>query len=81
MRTVNLYRYEEDNGVVVITPNPRVETDIPYKARLIAEENAILTNGEVETPAVDISFAEVSSWSEKATEERNDIEAAGLEIV
>ena len=64
MITVNLYKYEKDNGVVVITPNAESLIDAPYKVRLIAEENAVLTNGEIETPAIDIGFDEVDSWSE-----------------
>ena len=69
MKIINLYKYEKDNGVIVITPNAESPIDSPYKARLVAEENAILTNGELETAVIDVSFDDVSSWSEKATEE------------
>lgn len=63
MQKVNLYRYE-DNATVVITPNPRNETDQPSRMRLIADENAVLTNGEIETLAVDVMLDEVELWRE-----------------
>lgn len=63
MQKVDLYRYEE-NGTVIITPNARAETDTPSRMRLIAEENAILTNGTTETPAVDVMLDEVDKWHE-----------------
>ena len=63
MQIVNLYRYEE-NGTVIITPNPRNETDTPSRARLIADEGAILTNGTTETEVRDVMLDEVSQWHE-----------------
>ena len=63
MQKVNLYRYEE-NGKVTVTPNKRYETDTPSRMRLIAEENAILTNGTTETPAVDVMLEDVDKWHE-----------------
>lgn len=65
MKKINLYRYEDANGVVVVTPTPRAEVDTPSRIRLIAEEGYVLTNGETETVAIDIVFDEVNSWSEK----------------
>jgi hypothetical protein len=65
MKKINLYRYEDANGVVVVTPTPRVETDIVSRIRLIAEEGCVLTNGETETAAIDIMLDDVGSWSEK----------------
>ena len=63
MQKVNLYRYEE-NGTVIITPNARTETDTPSRMRLIAEENAILTDGTTETIAVDVMLEDVDKWHE-----------------
>jgi hypothetical protein len=63
MQKVDLYRYEE-NGTVIITPNARTETDTPSRMRLIADENAILTDGTTETPAVDVMLDEVDKWTE-----------------
>lgn len=64
MQTINLYRYEEPNGMVTITPNRRNETDTPSRMRLIADENCTLTNGTTETPAVDVMLDEVDKWQE-----------------
>jgi hypothetical protein len=63
MQKVNLYRYE-DGTTVVITPNPRNKTDEPSRMRLIADENAILINGETEALAVDVMLDEVDLWNE-----------------
>ena len=64
MLIVDLYRYEE-NGQVTITPNKRNETDTPSRKRLVAEgEDTLLTNGEVETPVVDVMLDEVELWQE-----------------
>ena len=52
MTTVYLYRYEDQDGIV-ITPNKRNETDDPYCYRLISDEGYILTDGETLTPCVD----------------------------
>lgn len=75
MQKVDLYRYEE-NGKVTVTPNARAETDTPSRMRLIADENAILTDGTTETPAVDVMLDEIDKWHEinaetEATEASN----------
>lgn len=64
MQKVNLYRYEEENGVVIITPNAKAETDTPSRLRLIADEGMILTDGNTETCVVDIPLEEADSWHE-----------------
>lgn len=63
MQKVNLYRYEEIDKVI-ITPNARTETDIPSRMRLIAEENAILTDGTTETEVIDVMLEDVDKWHE-----------------
>jgi hypothetical protein len=63
MQIIDLYRYE-DNGTVIITPNKRNETDTPSRARLVADEGAILTNGTTETEVVDVMLDEVDLWHE-----------------
>ena len=63
MQKVNLYRYEDGN-TIVITPNPRNTIDQPSRMRLIADEDAVLTNGEIETLAVDVMLDEVELWRE-----------------
>ena len=69
MQIVNLYRYEDENGVVTITPNPRAETDEPSRLRLIADEFMILTDGNTKTPAKDVMLDEKDNWREIPDEE------------
>ena len=69
MQIVNLYRYEDENGVVTITPNPRVETDEPSRLRLIADEEMILTDDNTKTPAKDVMLDEKDNWHEIPDEE------------
>lgn len=64
MQKINLYRYEEKNGAIRITPTPANENDSPSRLRLVAEEDMILTNGIVDTPVVDIFFEEIDDWWE-----------------
>jgi hypothetical protein len=64
MQKVNLYRYEDENGVVTITPTPRTETDTPSRLRLVADEGMILTDGNTETPVVDILPEQADNWHE-----------------
>ena len=64
MQTVNLYLYNDENGVVTITPNPRAETDEPSRLRLIADEGMILTDGNTQTPAKDVMLDEKDNWHE-----------------
>lgn len=64
MQKINLYIYEEPNGMIIVTPNRRNETDTPNQMRLIADENAILTDGITETPARDVMLDEIDKWYE-----------------
>lgn len=64
MQKVNLYRYEEKDGRVIITPDARLTKDPPERMRLIADENCLLTNGVIETPARDVMLDEVNLWYE-----------------
>lgn len=64
MQKVKLYRYEEVNGMVIITPDRRNDTDLPSRMRLIADENCVLTNGIMETPARDVTLDEIEQWHE-----------------
>lgn len=69
MIKVNLYRYNEEDGSVTITPNKRHD-DIAYKERLIAEEGYILSDNVVKTNCIDIDFADEDKWQE--IEETNE---------
>lgn len=64
MQKVSLYRYEDKNGTVIITPNKRNETDTPSRMRLIADENCTLINGITEIEAIDVTLDEVDMWTE-----------------
>ena len=64
MQKVNLYRYEEKDGRVIITPDARLTKDPPERMRLIADENCLLTNSVIETPAIDVMLDEVDLWYE-----------------
>lgn len=68
MIKVDLYRYEDTNGAVAITPNKRNDADIPCRIRLIADEGYVLTNGVDEAAAIDVILDEVGLWSENVTE-------------
>ena len=72
MQTMNLYKYDEDNGYCV-TPEKRNSKDQPYCYRLIADENKILTNGTTEATCIDIAINDLESWQEiDNVEEEND---------
>jgi hypothetical protein len=80
MQRVNLYRYEDENGVVTITPNPRTETDIPSRLRLVADEGMILTDGNTKTPVVDILPEEEGNWHEITDEEAEKMQKVESEV-
>ena len=63
MKSINLYRYETGNGVI-ITPNAKNETDISSRMRLVADENKALTNGKTITLVVDVLLEDIKNWYE-----------------
>lgn len=79
MQKINLYRYEEENGVVRITPEAKAETDTPGRLRLIAEEEMLLTDGNIETSVVDITFEEAGNWEEIADVRAKEMQETGGE--
>lgn len=72
MTTVNLYKYDDANGIVV-TPNIRNDGDTPYAYRLIAESGKILKNGDELTYCVDTKtpddWEEIDDMTDKETAE------------
>ena len=72
MKTVNLYRYNETNGIAV-TPNIRNDGDTPYAYRLIAESGKILKNGDKLTYCIDTKtpddWDEIDDAADKEVEE------------
>lgn len=63
MQIIDLYRYE-DNGTVIVTPNKRNKTDTPSRARLVADEGAVLVKNDTEAEVVDVMLDEVDKWTE-----------------
>ena len=63
MKSINLYRYETGNGVI-ITPNEKNETDISSRMRLVADENKALTNGKTITLVIDVLLEDIKNWYE-----------------
>jgi predicted Zn-dependent protease len=83
MQKINLYRYET-NGRVTITPNAKNFNDEPSRFRLIADEGYVLTNGEINTPAIDIAMEDIELWSEIVEVEEtsnNDLKAQAYDIL
>ena len=72
MKTVNLYRYDETNGIAV-TPDIRNDGDTPYTYRLIAEPGKILKNGDELTHCIDTKtpddWEEIDDVADKEVEE------------
>ena len=63
MKSINLYRYETGNGVI-ITPNAKNDTDISSRMRLVADENKALTNGKTITLVIDVLLEDIKNWYE-----------------
>ena len=67
MTIKNLYRYEEQDGSITVTPNKRDPADIPAFYRLIADEGYDLIHGDDEDTrcyCVDVNVGEESEWNE-----------------
>ena len=70
MKTVNLYKYEEANGVIV-TPNARSEEDVVYAYRLIADEGKVLKHGDDAAYCIDTHTPDDWTECEDDTKETN----------
>lgn len=73
MQKVDLYRYTQNN-VVIITPNKRSEADTPNLMRLIADENCTLINGTTEIEVIDVTLDEVDRWTEIIKDNLSELE-------
>lgn len=62
MKIETLYRYERKSGKVTVSP--KMPEDRPYTEvyRLIADDGMILTNGEIQTPCIDVNSTD--GWTE-----------------
>lgn len=63
MKIQYLYKYQLDNGIL-ITPYYQSEQDIPHACRLIAEENAGITNGIDIVTCIDIDLKSIEQWND-----------------
>lgn len=61
MEIRTLYRYERESGKTTVSPN-KPEGDYTEIFRLIADEGMILTDGEIQTPCIDVDSTE--GWVE-----------------
>ena len=72
MKIVNLYRYDETNGIAV-TPNIRNDGDTPYAYRLIAESGKVLKHGDDAAYCIDTKtpddWEEIDDVADKEVEE------------
>ena len=73
MKIVNLYRYDETNGIAV-TPNIRNDGDAPYAYRLIAESGKSLKNGDELTYCIDTKAPDDWTEYEDDTKETSAVE-------
>lgn len=62
MKTVNLYKYLGENGMIISVCRLPMEY-IPM-VRLIAEDNKILFNGKLYTTVIDIEVVDIVMWNE-----------------
>lgn len=62
MKNEIIYRYKRNTGK--ITVSPKKPEDRPYTEvyRLIADDGMVLTNGEIQTPMIDVDSTE--GWTE-----------------
>lgn len=62
MTTINLYRYEDPNGIT-ITPDKRNPADTPHCYRLIADEGKLITSDGINKYSC-IDISDPTSWYE-----------------
>lgn len=62
MQIVTLYRYEREAGKITVSPIKPEDKPYTEKIRLIADEGMVLTNGEIQTPCIDIDSTD--GWTE-----------------
>lgn len=64
MRKINLYKYNEEDGSTIITPIQKINSDKPYKYRLLADKNRELYNENERFDCVDIKLDDIDLWIE-----------------
>ena len=75
---IPLYRYEEENKSVTITPKQRNDTDPIYQYRLVADESCELYyNGENQHTSV-LDVFDINAWTQEVIpEEPSEGESEG----
>ena len=62
MQIINLYRYENSDGSVSVTPTKRDESDEVWSYRVIADEGKGITDGNIVTECIDTHTP--AEWSD-----------------
>lgn len=70
MHTIMLYKYFREDGGITVSPQ-KPDGDYVELVRLIADENKLLTNGDIETTCIDVSSAD-GWWEIDAPIEEGD---------
>ena len=70
MQKVPLYKYKGTNGELITIINLEIEHE--PMVRLVADAGSYLTNGEIKTGAIDVKEEEISLWTEKVYEDKED---------
>lgn len=70
MQKVPLYKYKGTNGELITTINLGIEHE--PMVRLVADAGSYLTDGEIKTGAIDVTEEEISLWTEKVYEDKED---------
>lgn len=76
MTTKNLYKYENSDGSISISPVQREETDTPYMFRVIADEGKVLTDGTNTTACIDTHTPEIYTEIDEPPEPESELEDA-----
>lgn len=62
MKIETLYRYQRQSGKTTVSPIQPTDKPFTEVYRLIADLGKVLTNGETQTPCVDVDSTE--GWTE-----------------
>lgn len=72
MQTIPLYKYIRKNGGTTVSPE-KPDGEYTEMRRLIADENKLLTNGEITTCCIDVESADGWYEIEDETEEAEEL--------
>ena len=76
MQNITIYRYLRESGGVTVSPE-KPDCEYTEMHRLIADDNKLLTNGEITTCCIDVESAdgwyEIEDETEKAESELKNV--------